>query len=434
MIYNPQTILLDEVEQNQRKAQEQFTIEQDDHNESLLETAFLDFDKSDEWFRNMSQGFQEVGYDADSAKRRAQLDSFMYLQTRKAGIEAKPQDFKLYQDQYAKQYFNGVGVGDDNAFHAEVTKTYTKRKDGRDMLEGLEKEAMRKSITKGGLTEYGGSFKDWKAANATRPGYDPKKEALYLDAWQRSERNIDEMTEPFRAELNAVWENFLNGKEFENAPRIEEENIPAFLAALKLRAETLPDDQQPAFWQNLSKQTKRDATGLVVNNKNFAQLAAVSVPIGGGVGGEAAGISSLLSDFTDDGSLNRSDFLSQNADKARQDQAAARQQIKAQQDFEADIRRIQQGSYDPVKQVFGEDRKWMSAIERGAYSAPGALATTATAMLPIVGLPMTYAHMQQSAYHDLRWKMLDNGADRDTAAAQAEGLSHVVAVPQVILE
>jgi hypothetical protein len=410
MIYNPQTILLDEVEQNQRKAQEQYAREDDDHNDGLLETAFLDFDKSDESFRNMRQGLQDVGYDAEEAKKRAQLDSFMYLQTQKAGIDAKPQDFKIYQDQYAKQYFNGVGVGDDNAFHGEVVKHFTKRKNGREFNESLVGAALDNESLKGAdfFDSNIKTFQAWKQENATHPGYDQKNEAQYLQRWNKAQKMQAERIEEFRNPLNSVWQAFKNDGDVRLAASNAYFSTPTekqteFLYALKARAAALPKDQQATFWNNLTKQGWRDTKGIGTNTLDFLDEF---------MGGTAA--------------MNAPDNAG----------IVANEKMRIEErDFIADVKRVRESTYDPVKSVLGADASetW-KAIEHGAYAAPGALATSATAMIPFLGVGITYAHMQQSAYQDLRWKMLDAGVSRDDAASQAQVIAPIIALPQAVLE
>jgi len=388
----------------QQRQQDKDQLDWFQKSQATLDKAALE---PETFFKDKDLSFARTPQDA---YRIATTDAFLTLHSNGAPLPPDDLSRKLLRAQLADQLFEGRGRENDEAFHAEIVADATRRKSTREITSKLITEAATSDLIESTDFFEGGSrkatFATWKESAARAPGYDPAREADYYEAWTQTRRAATEARREFQAPLNSIWRAFQSKGDVTTAARnayfeTPTEARPRFMAALRLLAGTLPAEEQPAFFANLSKQSGRDIKG-------FGQSALDGLR--------------MFSDYTTvAGNPEQTPFIA----NAKVD----REMI----DFSADVQRIQQADYDPMKYL-APDESWRQIAEKGLYAAPGAAVTSAAAAIPGVGMSAFYFSSQESIYQELRQKLQDQGMPYEQAAQQATTLSTVAALPQVLME
>lgn len=389
----------------QEREQQAATAEWFQKSQAILDKAALE---PDEFFKGKDLSFAR---DPKQAQRLATNDAFLQLYSADP-IPADGLNRQLLRSEIAHQVFDGRGAESEDAFHAEVVKDATKRKSAREIHSKLFTDAITSATVN--VADFWGdakspvTFNTWRESAKSAPGYDPAREADYYQAWNESRAIARESLATYQKPLADIWRAFKNDNGGEAGAvardayfKISDEDRPRFMASLKLLANTLPKEEQPTFWANLSKQAGRDV-------RSFGQSA---------LDGLAA--------FTDGtvvaGNPEQSAFIA--------DAKVNREKI----DFAADVQRVQQGTYDPMKYLAGDGSK-LQVVEKGLYAVPGAVTTSAAAALPGVGMPLFYFSSQESIYQEMRQKFQDDGLSYEDASYKATTLAPVAALPQVLME
>lgn len=381
---------------------------------------------NDEWFRKSLEKLDQAALDPgnfykgkdlsfarnpDQATRLATNDAFLQLHADEP-VPVDGLNRKLLRAELARKFFDGRGADDEDAFHAEIVKDATRRKSAREIHSNLFTDAITSATVN--VADFWGdarspvTFATWKEKAKSAPGYDPEREADYYQAWNESRALARESLATYQKPLADIWRAFQNdsGGEVGDLARdtyfkISDEDRPRFMASLKLLANTLPKDQQPTFWANLSKQSGRDI-------RSFGQTA---------LDGLAA--------FTE------GTMVANNPEESAY--RASAQVNREKIDFAADVQRVQQATYDPMQYLAG-DGSTLQVLEKGIYGIPGAVTSSVAAAVPIVGLPTFYFSAQESAYQELRQRFQDGGMSYADASFQASTLAPVAALPSVALE
>jgi hypothetical protein len=366
-------------------------------------------------------------YAKDGVDSAAQLqltnDAFLHYTSDDAPADPSPFGRHLARVRASHLYFNDRGADSEESFHAEVVKYSQDRKDSREMGSQLSRAASKDSFLADNDPKRG--FSTWKDSAKNQPGYDPAKEADYYAAWHEIQSEVKDQVDAFRPELDSVWNAFTSKGDYAKAAgdayfSLDERERDTFLAALKVRSGSLPDAEQATFWSNIVKQSGRDIKGFGTNMMNLVEVNA-------GVLGEASrdsrtgGMPDLYPSQMEAGMQRHEQNL--------KDSATTRERI----DFQASVARIQQASYDPMKYL-AKDGSLARIFEKGAYGAPGAIVTSASAAIPYVGMAAFYLSSQESIYQDYRQDFQDKGMSYKDAAKYAGELAPFAAVPQVLME
>jgi hypothetical protein len=366
-------------------------------NTARLDRAIFEPDKE---FEGIDLSFDRS---PDRARKSLVVDSWLEINSDQP--VGKGLSRALLRDRIADERFQGRGRGDDMAFYGEIEKDATQRKQTLDLAHEMQASAtagaLLRETSDAGLDSQ--SFQLWRQEAKGKPGYQPGMDFAYMEAWRDTQTALRRNVEPYLGPLKQVWNSMQSGGAdwYDAYDKVPEENREAFMASLAVMARALPAEQQPAFWSNLAKQARRDIQGQAVNVLE-------------GIGG-ALDTGSPLNDYDPMG-----------------EQAAATAD-RSRKNFIADVERIRNETYDPVK-VLNPDSAILRTLERGAYAAPGAIATSAAALVPFAGAAATYYHMEESAYRDMRRTLMDGGMSDADASDTAEGLAPLIAIPQAALE
>lgn len=389
-----------------------------------------------DWFRKSQTTLDQAALDPEAffkdkdlsfartpqeAYKIATTDAFLELHSNGAPLPPDDLSRKLYRAQLADQLFNGRGRDNDDAFHAEIVADATRRKSSKEITSALMADAVTSSII--AETDPAGdatspkTFATWKQSAATAPGYDPTREADYYEAWTETRRAATEARQEFQKPLNDVWLSFkAGGADTAAVARNAYFEIPAtdrprFMASLKLLAGTLPEREQPGFWMNLSKSLVRESPSLTNQLGNL-----------------------LARNMQQE--AERAVAYSPEQQKFKDQLGGAFGAISESADFAADILRIQQQDYDPMKFLSPDSDSILSlrTLEKGIYAAPGAIVSTGIAAIPGIGMPAFYTMQREGNYQDLRQKFQAEGLDYDTARQQADSIAGIATIPQLLLE
>lgn len=365
--------------------------------------------------------FDNVSPELDPwVRKRAMISTFLNVAT-----DEDPGDglaYEMLRDQVAEQAFEGRGKGSDDAFFAEFQKAAKGRKDGRSLDKTLTDAAALSATAQ--ATDFFSrdlsTFAQWRDKARTSPGYDPKREADYLEAWEAQKEAVRDHIEPYLGPLSEVWSRMKSdeiGADVQKAYfQIPPDHRGDFMNSLAILAHGLPKEEQPKFWANVAKQTGRDVSGYASDVKTGTQK---NVMQGGTVG-----MNELFS-------YGESDFGP--LVKRQASDRAAYENFRRSSDFLADVRRVQQADYDPLKYIFKEGSVLQTG-ERMAYGAPGAALTSLSAAIPGVGMAAFYSASEESIYQDFRQSFQASGMSYEKARDRAEALAPIAAIPQVLAE
>lgn len=361
--------------------------------------------------------------DPEKAKRRVIVAGYLRHENGGKPLPMGADGHEMMRRRVAAQRFEGRGADDDDAFHGELVKAATRRKDEKDIRGRISTAALDDALMPAGQS---GGFAKVRESLKSHMGYDPAREAEYFEEFHRTRMAAAAGVEEFRPQLDAVWNAFETEGDVGSAAREAYDAMPdaetrlRFLAALRLRAGMLAPEQQPSFWSNVGKQSGRDIAAFGRDALGFAQT-------------NTEAFSDIRHDIAGGGMPDLVPSQIQRRLKDRETNAAQDDATRREMDFIADVRHVQESTFDPVKYLAPDDT-WSQAAERGAYGAPGAVVTSATAAVPGFGMAAFYASSHESAYQQYRREFEAAGMDYDTAAANARTLAPVAAVPQVLME
>lgn len=346
--------------------------------------------------------------DPEKAKRRVFVSAYLRHENGGAPLPMGSDGHEMFRRKVAAARFEGRGAEDDDAFHAELVKSATARRDTKEIARQIIVSASDDAMLPSGMAT---GFKAAREKVKTLPGYKPEMDADMMEAWAEQRAVVAEKIAPFKEPLQDVWNEFsgkgnITGAAFTAWAQIPPENRRDFLEALALRAKALPDEQRETFWQNMRKVTEQ-AVG------DFARQAAESqqnLALKGTVPTMAGNVR----------------FMSP------EESARLGADFTAQRNFAADVRQIFREDYDPLTSAFREGKPgfW----EGITYETPGVTATSLSMAVPVVGPAAMAFSMEGAAYESTRAKLLSQGMDDARASEIASGLAPLIAAPQFALE
>lgn len=411
-----------------------------------LDSLILDWD-------NASKGKDfELGYDPDPerAKKRGIVSSYLTIQNNGQPIPGGDLGPGLFRDRIAVQRFGGRGVGSDDAFYAEIAKESSERKSTKELFDGITQESTLAAIT---ATVEGpdkaGTFDKWLEKAKTSGSFKPGSEFSYREAWETIREQSMENMDRFGPQLDQVWKAFKaggagtpsevgksllldvftrpmgtgseglsssTGEEVEKKDAfaiaaevyqtLDPDDRAAFMDALGQMADSQPKEERAKFFSNLNLQSGRGIDRLIQNIG--------SVP---GSGTDIVGLGDFVSGAGPTGSQIRRDLDIPGMIEAR--------------NFASDVRRIEQGRYNPIKSAFGEgDPGW---LESGIYGIPEVFASTAVAAVPYVGQVAIFSSVEGTAYDTVRNNLRPKLGDEKASAMAAEW-APIIAAPTMAIE
>lgn len=399
----------------QQRQQEKDQLDWFKKSQDTLDQAALD---PETFFKDKDLSFART---PQEAYKIATTDAFLELHSNGAPLPPDDLSRKLYRAQLADQFFQGRGRDNDEAFHAEIVADATRRKSSKEITAALMADAVTSSLI--AETDPAGdatspkTFASWKQSAASAPVYDPTREADYYEAWTETRRAATEARQEFQKPLNDVWLSFKAGGADTAAVarkayfEIPASDRPRFMASLKLLAGTLPEQEQPGFWMNLSKSLVRESPSLTNQLGNL-----------------------LARNMQQE--AQRAVAYTPEQQQAKEAIGTIAGKLSESADFAADVLRIQQQDYDPMKFLSPDSDSILSlrTLEKGIYAAPGAIVSTGIAAIPGIGMPAFYTMQREANYQDLRQKFQSDGMDYDTARRQADSIAGIATIPQLLLE
>jgi hypothetical protein len=149
--------------------------------------------------------------DHETAKRDGINHSYLSVLNDGNPIGGGPLGAELFRDQVAMQRFQGRGVGDWNAFHAEIKREGTERKEQREFIFGPANPPKQKEgeTPKPTLTErlredaiegrgWEQTYLAWRRESSTDARFHPDKAGQYMDQAEGYYRQVSEQIEAAR--------------------------------------------------------------------------------------------------------------------------------------------------------------------------------------------------------------------------------------------
>lgn len=394
----------------------------------------------------------DLGYDPDPerAKKRGIVSSYLSIQNDGQPIPGGELGPGMLRDRIANQRFGGRGVGSDEAFYAEIAKESQTRKSTKELFDGITEASTLAAIT--GTVESpdkATTFEQWLEKSKASGSFKPGSEFSYREAWESVREQSLENMDRFGPQLQQVWQAFKAGgagtpselgkallldvftrpmgtgseglssalgeeigkkDAFATAAEVyatlNPEDRAPFMDALGQMADSLSKEERATFFGNLALQSGRGIDRLLQNIG--------SVPSSGS---DLRGLGDFVSGAGPTGSELRRDLDIPGMLEAR--------------NFASDVRRIEQGRYNPIKSAFHEGSPgW---LEGGIYQIPEALASTAVALTPYVGQIAIYSSVQGTAYDTVRNNLRPSMGDEKASAMAAEW-APIIAAPTMAIE
>lgn len=430
-----------------------------------VDSAALD---PDSYFKNQDISFAgEQKY----AQKIVTNDLFLRLQADGGPVPTRGPERELFRSSVAQRLWNGVGAESEEAFHGQVVKDATQRKERKTISDDIYQRATRGALV--GAAEPGKEQTDtWQAFRdevRKKPGYKPEDEPdLYVE-WADTQYSAKQSASKFAPQLAEVWSAMKEGggtpseigkatlldvftrpmgapdeyassleqemektnatkKAFEIYSQLPDDQRSEFMDALGTLARTLPKEQQASILGGMAKEGGRmvddygrgigaSFTDEVVNESALKEL------------GREPNPGSIDQIFDNEQSKLQRATSRVQYDKARDERLAAKS-------FVSDVRRIEREDFSPTKYYSSASEdvfSWRTA-EKGLYAIPGVVTSVGVSVLPVAGPAATYLAMEEFAFDDLRENGMKAGMSARDATLFADEWKSVAAIPQTGLE
>lgn len=369
----------------------------------LADSALLDPDKV---LASIDTSFAES---PEQARRLAANDMVMrlHLDGRDAPIDSLQRH--LLRVQIAARDYNGEGEDSEEAFFAAGQKYAQKRKDGAEfqtkMLAHAADDAMLPTWESKGA-------KGFLDLSRQAPGYDPELEPDYALQWQAANQEMRERLAPIAGALDATWLAIRNNADLptQQLRGLKDDQWDEFLHALRLRAETLPNEEKEKFFQGMQKDFARSVETFSRQAvEGAADLGALA--LAGQMADPQAEMMRMAAGI--DG-MDAPDVM------------AARGEHNRGRNRAHEVRRIMQQTYDPID--------YYSGFAGILQKTPGVTATSMVMAVPYVGPAIMAASMNGAAQESMYLQMRDAGLDEAAAGEASSTLAPIVMLPQAALE
>lgn len=344
--------------------------------------------------------------DPETEKREVVVSAFLRYHNNGQRIPVGSFGEDLLRRDLAFRLFDGRGADSREAFHAEIVKDATRRRDAKALAGELMAAAFEDAMLP---SDQARGFAPLREKLRAHPGYDPAMEADYLDTWTETRRQAAERVDAYREPLVAVWRAFkadgnITAAAFDAWQKLPEDRRGDFLETLAIRAKALPVEEQARFFQNMRKVTTRTVADF------------------GRQGGEELLSAAAMQNAEADPMGVRT------LDTA----TGFRPELQAQRVFARKVREVFREDFDPIRSAFGAGKPgfW----EGVAYQVPGVAGTSMTMAVPLVGPSFMAASMKGAAFDDVSARLEAGGMSEAAAADTADALSGFIAAPQAALE
>lgn len=344
--------------------------------------------------------------DPETEKREVVVSAFLRYHNNGQRIPVGSFGEDLLRRDLAFRLFDGRGADSREAFHAEIVKDATRRRDAKALAGELMAAAFEDAMLP---SDQARGFAPLRENLRAHPGYDPAMEADYLDTWTETRRQAAERVDAYREPLVAVWRAFkadgnITAAAFDAWQKLPEDRRGEFLETLAIRAKALPVEEQARFFQNMRKVTARTVA-------DFGRQG----------GEEVLAAAAMLNAEADPTGVRTLDTAT-----------GFRPELQAQRVFARKVREIFREDFDPIRSAFGDGKPgfW----EGVAYQVPGVAGTSMTMAVPVVGPSFMAASMKGAAFDDVSARLEAGGMSEAAAADTADALSGLIAAPQAALE
>lgn len=330
-------------------------------------------------------------------------------------------EYETSRNQAYKKLFGkdlSEDLGDpEQAFVSALTNRAVIKKEDFEFYKKVDRQATLSAILGDGLIElqFGESVKD-------DPAFIRQKDKA-IKRWAETQEAISDQYGDMIPKLRKTFRQMQSGDEWITqagsvARTLNEEDKTKFLQVLRDLAVTYPTEELESGFKKLGLNLKKSGRGV----SGAIDAAIVGT---GDIVREGGTVS--LADLFGGGEW----YAKEQERKAADAKWAAA--YRKEQDFVADVRRIFEEDYDPIRPL-AEKGSTLRAVEEGVYAIPGAVTTTAMAFVPIAGMTATYGTIREFERQKYRGRLIANGVPREKAAEIAGVLSTVSAAPQVLLE
>jgi len=367
-----------------------------------------------EGMKNLERGFEDpekefkdsdfgIGRDPAAMRREVLVAGWMDLHLDEPRAPDELQ--RRVQIQRASLGVFGQMVDSTEDLYPLIEKDMIKRKDSAALHQQLAAaafdDALLPSDGRKGYTAFREKLKEM-------PGYDPEKEGDYIEAWHEVRRAGMERVAPFREELVSAWRAFRLGEEpnVEIYDSLSDEEFPEFLAALRLRAQTLPDNEREGFLAGMAIKLSRALEDPVRHSVDTAsgiafRLDPRTATPAAGLGGSVAGI-------------------------PMEEQQAMGDQRVMRRNRAHEVRRILREDYNPITDLGGV----LGTIQ----AIPGTTLQSMTMAVPVLGQAHMAGFLTGAAQESSYLRMRDAGLSEAEAAGISSAIAPAVALPQFVLE
>ena len=342
-----------------------------------------------------------------------------------------PKDVDAYEQarhEMAGKFFDGKGGESDEAMIGNITEQSLKRKEHEDIHSDLQEFAVVAAST-------GQSFGEWAVKNESVRTASRQRRASLMKSFKGYQADIEEQ---YGVATNAARNTFSLIKNQSPAAAVSyarslgkdmsDDEIEAYLGLVQRAITDNPDKSVEEFVTELGldegflKNTVKTVTSLawqgLASRKGVKQIYGDAIRMTHEVG---SGIKNV-----------KDTMFAPITEKMGQDLSGDHGKLKRGNQLGNDLRQILASDYSVIEPVFKSGA--MAAVERGVFQIPAAIATTATMVIPYVGLPATYAMVVGGEREKYRQRLLANGVGRDKAAEIAGDMGLVSAMPQMLLE
>jgi len=330
-------------------------------------------------------------------------------------------EYETSRNQAYKQLFGkdlSKDLGDpEQAFVSALTNRAVIKKEDFEFYEKVDRQATLSAILGDGLIElqFGESVKD-------DPAFIRQKDNA-IRRWAEIQEAISDQYGDMIPKLRKTFRQMQSGDEWITqagsvARTLNEQDKTKFLQVLRDLAVTYPTKEIESGFKKLGLNLKKSGRG-----------------VSGAIDAAIVGTGDIV---REGGTVSFADLFGGGEWYAKEQERKAADAkwaaaYRKEQDFVADVRRIFEEDYDPIRPL-AEKGSTLRAVEEGVYAIPGAVTTTAMAFVPIAGMTATYGTIREFERQKYRGRLIENGVSREKAAEIAEALSTVSAAPQVLLE
>lgn len=346
-----------------------------------------------------------------------------YLDSQFSEGDRPSNDHDILRDSVAKHKFKGEGVGSDEAFVAAIRKDFEGENKKQEFYDDLDRKATLSAFMGGGAPK-----KEFQQSAASNPL--AKSERLEInERWQQHQDAIEEeYGASMLFDIRTTFKEMQEGGDWlmfasNRAKDYTNEERTRFMGALRELSTAYPDQfASDSFMGNLLTGGGR-GIGAAVESADQSMLELFR--------NARVGVHNVfVAPFAE---VLGTDESREWSEGKREEGAEYLKQTRDAADFRSELASLYQQDYSPIQPLAPKDTA-LRAIEEGVYAAPGAVATSAMAAIPVVGMPMVFGTIREMERQKYRGEIIANGGTREQASELSGNMATVSAVPQMLAE